>query len=525
MALAAGDHEQAERLLSAAFETTPEDSPERPRLLLDLARAVRASGRIEAAHRLLQQVASLGEVAGDADVVVDAAVAAAFPTDWRAGDRGTAALLDLAERLDVSGGRRAAILGARAMIEMRIPVSSDPEQQIAWVTRSGVAQPMADEALRMTEGRSGPDRLTALIGWRSTHRSPAFLTERLAVSSEAMDLAQRLLDHERLVDAATARCVDHLESGDRSAHRRTSAVLRWAAVEDGNPRLRWWAETTDAGSAVLDGDIDSAQRHRRAAFELGRRHQPPGWIAAEILLAAEIALASDDRGEMRGFIVATDDPMLESPIARSTVALMAALLGDHERALTEATSVQAWLDEESSYLLCLTLLARAAVVVGELGLVDELRRRLQPWGSHVAVDPSGWWCNGPVDLSLAELAIAAGDPDAARQLVDAADHCVRRLGDTRSLERLADLRARLVSSDTGTTDGVAPALAGLSARELDVLRLITRGWTNAAIGAELSYSASTIRADTVSIYRKLAVNGRPEAAAIAVANGLGDGPG
>ncbi len=53
-----------------------------------------------------------------------------------------------------------------------------------------------------------------------------------------------------------------------------------------------------------------------------------------------------------------------------------------------------------------------------------------------------------------------------------------------------------------------------------MLRLIATGMTNAAIGSALAYSPSTIRADTVSIYRKLEVRGRAEAAAVAVAAGL-----
>lgn len=498
--------------------------------MLDVARAISACGRIAESHDLLQEVASLGEVAGDVDVVVDAAVAAAFPSDWRAGDRATAALLDLAERMDVDGRRRAAVLGARAMIEMRIPASSDPDQQIAWVTRGGVAQPLAEQALQMTDGTADADRLVALIGWRSTHRAPAFLRERLAVSAEALDLSQRLLEHERLVDAAAAACVDQLEAGDRSAHRRSSAVLRWAATGDGNPRLLWWAETVDAGTALIDGDIDAAQRHRSAASRLGERHDLPGWIAAEILLAAEIALATDDRSEMKGYLVPSDEPILESPIARATVSVVAAVLGDHERSRAEATTVQRWLDEESSYLLCLTLLADAAVITGDRSMAAELRTRLQPWGTHVAIDPSGWWCNGPVNLSLAELAFTSDDPVAAGELLDAAEHSIRALDDARALTRLEALRARLADAASGDrtdrTDGAdrseLPAtLAQLSERELDVLRLITKGWTNAAIGAALAYSASTVRADTVSIYRKLGVNGRPEAAAIAVANGLG----
>lgn len=62
--------------------------------------------------------------------------------------------------------------------------------------------------------------------------------------------------------------------------------------------------------------------------------------------------------------------------------------------------------------------------------------------------------------------------------------------------------------------------AMLTSRELEVLRLLSSGATNAQIADALNYSVSTVRNDTVSIYRKLEVNGRAEAVAKAVALGL-----
>ncbi len=529
LALAGGDQTVAEQMLRIAIELTgTEPDVERARLLLDLARATRSLGRIGEARDLLSEVVAIAELAGDADLVVDAAVGSAFPPDWRAGDRRTAALLDLADRMD-DGGRSAAILAARAMVEMRIPVSSDPDQQIAWVTRSTVAQPLADTALDLSHGRRDRDRLIALVGWRSTHRSPEFLSRRIDVSREAVDLSQLLLDHDRLADSAASLAVDCLEAGDRAGHERSVATLRWAAETDGNPRLRWWAETVAAGSALIDGDVETALRHRGAAFEIGSDHDLPGWVAAEILLAAEIVLDTDDLDELATFLLPTDDAVLDSPIARSTVAVMAARLGDVERARAEVRTVRRRLDAESSYLLCLTLLARATSLSDDVEMAGELRDLLEPWRGHVAVDSSGWWCHGPVDLALAELALVAAGPTSADELLRDADATVRTLGDVRSASRIARVRAAV--SD-GTPAAAAapprrppaaiPGLAELSERELDVLRLIARGSTNAAIGEELAFSASTIRADTVSIYRKLGVRGRAEAAAVAVTAGLTD---
>ena len=57
---------------------------------------------------------------------------------------------------------------------------------------------------------------------------------------------------------------------------------------------------------------------------------------------------------------------------------------------------------------------------------------------------------------------------------------------------------------------------------VDVLRLIAGGATNPQIATQLAYSLSTIRTDTVSIYKKLGVGGRTEAVSYAVREGLVD---
>jgi DNA-binding CsgD family transcriptional regulator/tetratricopeptide (TPR) repeat protein len=65
---------------------------------------------------------------------------------------------------------------------------------------------------------------------------------------------------------------------------------------------------------------------------------------------------------------------------------------------------------------------------------------------------------------------------------------------------------------------------GLTGRELSVLRLLARGRTNAQIGAELYMSPKTASVHVSSIFRKLGVSGRAQAAAVAERAGLLDDP-
>ena len=61
----------------------------------------------------------------------------------------------------------------------------------------------------------------------------------------------------------------------------------------------------------------------------------------------------------------------------------------------------------------------------------------------------------------------------------------------------------------------------LTARELDVLRDITKGWSNKVIAKDLGITDGTVKLHVKSILRKLDVHSRVEAAVIAVEEGLG----
>lgn len=91
--------------------------------------------------------------------------------------------------------------------------------------------------------------------------------------------------------------------------------------------------------------------------------------------------------------------------------------------------------------------------------------------------------------------------------------------------RLDATAVEAVLSSSDGTSGHRPVArpAGLSEREVEVLRLIARGSSNREVAGRLWISTKTVGHHVEHIYRKLGVTTRPAAALFAMENGLLDG--
>jgi DNA-binding NarL/FixJ family response regulator len=136
-----------------------------------------------------------------------------------------------------------------------------------------------------------------------------------------------------------------------------------------------------------------------------------------------------------------------------------------------------------------------------------LRRAVQQWQ---ALDAP--YEDATARVLLAIAARESGDDEGAAACFAAAARTFERLG------AVADLvLARQMQG------GGAPAAGGLTAREVEVLRLVAAGATNRLVAAELFLSEKTVDRHLSNVFRKLGVSSRAAAAAFAVENGLTGG--
>jgi ATP/maltotriose-dependent transcriptional regulator MalT len=106
---------------------------------------------------------------------------------------------------------------------------------------------------------------------------------------------------------------------------------------------------------------------------------------------------------------------------------------------------------------------------------------------------------------IAQACLALGDDEAAMMQREAARDAFARLG--------AAPDVASIDAEAGRAGSREPH--GLSARELEVLRLVAAGQTNKAIATELVLSERTVERHVSNIFAKLAVSSRSAATAFA----------
>ncbi len=243
----------------------------------------------------------------------------------------------------------------------------------------------------------------------------------------------------------------------------------------------------------LRGEHRDAEESYRRANEGGRAPQPG--LALLRLAQGKVDAAA---GALRRVVAEAADP---AERARLLPAYVEVLLAEGDvAAAREAATELAAIPVDAPYLRAVSAHATGAVLLAEG----------DPRAAHAALRDAGTAyreIDVPYDAAraraLAGLACRAlGDDDSYAMEVDAARTALTQLGAAPALAWLDALTGR---SATG----------GLTAREVEVLRLVATGRTNRAIATDLVLSEKTVARHVSNIFTKLGVSSRAAATAYA----------
>jgi ATP/maltotriose-dependent transcriptional regulator MalT len=242
-------------------------------------------------------------------------------------------------------------------------------------------------------------------------------------------------------------------------------------------------------------------------------------VAHLLLLEGGVALARGDRERM---VMLNEESLALFREVRDALGIVMCLMniglvmvgqGDYERATTllrESLSLARELDHKLFIQYCVTGLGGVAASQGWPVRAARL------WGAAEGMSETYDTHFTPAGRSLIDY---EGRLAAARSQLDEVTWTAA-WAEGRAMSPEQAVEYALEQESSPEPAAPEPYPAGLSAREADVLRLVATGMTNAEVAEKLFLSPRTVDWHLSSIYRKLGLHSRTEAARFAAEHGL-----
>jgi predicted ATPase/DNA-binding CsgD family transcriptional regulator/DNA-binding XRE family transcriptional regulator len=353
---------------------------------------------------------------------------------------------------------------------------------------------------RLAVGREWLGRFIALAGHRGDERAGRALCSSAVLAAENGDYREAVRQaekaeaifgalglRERTAFAATVLASAHRYLGNTAAARRsfrTAMNLRTAA---GDLRGVSVAMNNIALLELDDGNLEEAQHLFERALEIKR-----------------------ELGEQRSIAIGLTN--------LADVLMRRAQWEDADRVLAEAERLVTGIPQLAGTISCNR---------GQLAIHRE------DWDAataafQAAIDASQA-AGHPHDeveamIGLATVARRTGSAQDAAVKLQSARELAAGVGNLRQVEQIDAALARLDAPVRAAEQPSAPPPGGLTARQAEVLTLVAAGKSNKQIAAELFLSTATVERHLATIYSKLGVTGRVDAARFALEAGLGATP-
>jgi DNA-binding SARP family transcriptional activator/DNA-binding CsgD family transcriptional regulator/tetratricopeptide (TPR) repeat protein len=529
-----------EQALAAISPAVPDADAIRCDVLVELGQARRSGGLIREAHRAFEQSISLADRIGDEDRMLAVAVALAAPQLWGPDEYGEIdpRLITLLERqldriADSDPARRVRILAALAT-----------ELYFDETAHRGLRY--ASEALDIARRLGQPDELGIAVSaflWAAelTDNWPelrAVLNEMLRGDGpDFTPQVQAILVGYQLMDRIRVGELGRFDAEFAQAWRLATDVLH-------SPELQAQLRLMRGCRYLVCGDLERGFGLLELGFQflldLGTIWREPVRFIMECCQMLLTGTLADHAEQIAARLAEPEHPSIPR-LAAPAAALGFTQRGDFERARQIASQ---WFVPPPRSYTWMQPVAYWAQVAAPLGVPDPgwLYDQLAPCAGELAIVGVAGDCGGAVDSLLAGLALRLG------RLEDAADHAQAGLAlDTRVgsqiwinrtndlINRIDAARAHARSRDQitaaahgGTIPAARPAQAAtagdafeLSARELEVARLVADGLSNPAIASALFISVPTVKTHVSHILAKLGLESRVQLASWVAGHDLG----
>jgi len=505
-------------------------------------------GQVQGSIDVLLEAVNQTRVLGSAELLVDALMCLAYISSYVA-QQHLLPLLDHALRLlpDVDSVARAKALATRAFAQRTLADKSR-------------IQLLVDEALAMARrscdatARCACYQLTVL----ALRGNPETLHRRLLLGEEYIAVARLTSSAYLLAEAHHWQALNYLESGQLD--ELETLLERYESLSTARFGLhQYQAAACRVTLALLHGEWTDLDSRIEALLEIGKKTRSDD---AHGVYGAQMFTLNRDLGRLHALA-----PYIER-IAASTgrrmwepgLMLMCAEIGmlDEARRIFNRIAEQDFraVCQDDMYVTCLVFCAETCCTLADAEHAATLYELLRPYAGQTANHPTAV-CFGAAELYLGMLACTANWPDRAGEHFDQAlslnrtmrawpwlartlyQHgafLVARQTDTERQVGIQQLReAEQLARRIGMTrliDDIDALLHGsgdrvrypddLTAREVEVLRLLAIGRTNKDVSLVLSISLNTVATHVRNILNKTQCANRTEAATYAIRHGLQD---
>ncbi|NVB84335.1 MAG: AAA family ATPase [Kofleriaceae bacterium] len=237
-----------------------------------------------------------------------------------------------------------------------------------------------------------------------------YLQERLAIASQAEELASGLHRRDLVLESSDAHYLALVELDDLAGAERELSRCALLARELRSGYYEWLTRTHEAALALARGDLADAERLADEGYRLGERAGATREARVRhLLLLWRLRRRQNRLSELASRALEMIAVAPEAPIWRVLLAQSRLAAKDESGARELLGTIDAdGLPRDELWLGTLVGLAEIAIVLGDLTSMSLVRDRLAPFAGRNAILGRGAALIAPVTLTLEQLDVAIG---------------------------------------------------------------------------------------------------------------------